>query len=190
MVIPALAILFVLGWAIKFFAKTLITGVDLLFNQRRFRDEKVHVKLLSTIDEYNVMRIQTFRNAYEGGKIIQRVKNTRYEVRFDLINYGSRESILESGLVISRPYGFIDNLEWKRFSNSPVGPCEWVEYSHPKARSVTAVCKTGTKRADLELVALVDISLKNFKRMILFFFAVALGSITFLLSIVILTLLF
>lgn len=190
MVITALGFLFLIGWAIKYFAKTLITGADLLVNRRRFRDEKIRVKHLATVDEYNVMRIQTFQNVYHSGRTVQRVKSTRYEVRFDLINYGSRESVLESGLVISRPYGFIDNLEWKSFSTSPAGPCEWVEYSHPRAKSVTTVCKAGTSRADLELVALVDISMKNFKRMILFSFAMVLGLISFLISVVILSLLF
>lgn len=182
MLLPALFLLCVGILAMRPFYKIMITGVDILLNKRRFSSEKIHVN--ETSSWCNVVMVQKCCNVYEGGRMNQRILRRYYEVRFEDC---ASPSLMESGVVRSRPYGFIDTLEWKKMYSEEHIHATWYEYSRPKLQEVTVILKAGTGRADLEVVALTNSSLLNFKRQVLLGFATSVGLITFLTAIVLLS---
>ena len=181
MLLPAFFLLGIGLVALKPFYKIIITGLDLLVNKRRFSEETLRIQ--ETNIWCNVVRIQKCCHVYEGGRTHRRVLKTSYEVRFDTV---ASPVLLESGVVRGRPYGFIDNLDWKAMMSEEDGHAIWFEYSRPKPQQVTVVLKSGTHRADLEVVALVTTSLLKFKRQVLLGFATLVGLVTFLVSIILL----
>lgn len=182
MLLPALFILGLTLVVLKPFYKIIITGVDLLVNKRRFSEETLRIRESRTW--CNVVRIQKCCHVYEGGRTHRRVLKTSYEVRFDTV---ASPALLESGVIRGRPYGFIDTLDWKSMSSEEDGHATWFEYSRPKIQTITVILKSGTHRADLEVVALVTTSLLKFKQHVLMGFATLVGLVTFLVSIVLLT---
>lgn len=183
MLLPAFFLLCVSILVMRPFYKSIVTGMDIMLNKRRFSSEKVRVN--ETSSWCNVVMLQKCCNVYQGGRMNRKVLRTHYEMRFENC---SSFSLMESGVVKSRPYGFIDALEWKPMFTEEHSHATWYEYSRPKLQEITVILKAGTSRADLELVALTNTSLLNFKRQVLVGFATSVGLITFLLAIALLSL--